>query len=311
MWRMVQEEKVSILGCSASYINYLRSLGSIPRTEYDLSSLREVSQTGSPLSSEGFEWVYREVKQDLHFNSISGGTDINGCFAGGAPILPVYPGELQGPGLGMRVNAYDEEGNPVKDRLGELVCEAPTPSMPLYFWNDVGNERYKEAYFEYYHPQGKNVWRHGDYVMIHSDTGGITFYGRSDAVLKASGVRIGTSEIYNVVEKLSEVADCLAVGQNWKGDQRIILFVKLAPNHQLSEGLKEKIRKALRQETSPKHVPSLILEVPDIPYTFNMKKVEIAVANIVNNRPVTNRDSLANPESLDFYVRLLPELQRE
>ncbi len=311
MWRMVQEEKVSILGCSASYINYLRSLGSIPRTEYDLSSLREVSQTGSPLSSEGFEWVYREVKQDLHFNSISGGTDINGCFAGGAPILPVYPGELQGPGLGMRVNAYDEEGNPVKDRLGELVCEAPTPSMPLYFWNDVGNEKYKEAYFEYYHPQGRNVWRHGDYVVIHSDTGGITFYGRSDAVLKASGVRIGTSEIYNVVEKLSEVADCLAVGQNWKGDQRIILFVKLAPNHLLSEGLKEQIRKALRQEASPKHVPSLILEVPDIPYTFNMKKVEIAVANIVNNRPVTNRDSLANPESLDFYVRLLPELERE
>jgi len=270
-----------------------------------------VSQTGSPLSSEGFEWVYREVKQDLHFNSISGGTDINGCFAAGAPILPVYPGELQAPGLGMKVNAYDEEGNPVKDRLGELVCEAPTPSMPLYFWNDVGNEKYKEAYFEYYHPQGRNVWRHGDYVVIHSDTGGITFYGRSDAVLKASGVRIGTSEIYNVVEKLSEVADCLAVGQNWKGDQRIILFVKLAPNHLLSEGLKEQIRKALRQEASPKHVPSLILEVPDIPYTFNMKKVEIAVANIVNNRPVTNRDSLANPESLDFYVRLLPELERE
>ncbi len=311
MWRMVYEEKISFMGCSASYINYLRSLGSIPREAYDLSSLREVSQTGSPLSSKGFEWVYREVKQDLHFNSISGGTDINGCFAGGAPILPVYPGELQAPGLGMKVNAYDEEGNPVKDRLGELVCEAPTPSMPICFWNDIGNERYKEAYFEYYHPQGKNVWRHGDYVVIHSDTGGITFYGRSDAVLKASGVRIGTSEIYNVVEKLSEVADCLAVGQNWKGDQRIILFVKLAPNHQLSEGLKEKIRKALRQEASPKHVPSLILEVPDIPYTFNMKKVEIAVANIVNKRPVTNRDSLANPESLDFYVRLLPELQRE
>jgi len=147
--------------------------------------------------------------------------------------------------------------------------------------------------------------------VIHSDTGGITFYGRSDAVLKASGVRIGTSEIYNVVEKLSEIADCLAVGQNWKGDQRIILFVKLAPNYQLSEGLKEKIRKALRQEASPKHVPSLILEVPDIPYTFNMKKVEIAVANIVNNRPVTNRDALAKPESLDFYVRLLPELEKE
>ncbi len=311
MWRMVQEEKITILGCSASYINYLRSIRARPGKSYDLSSLREISQTGSPLSSDGFEWVYREVKEDLHLNSISGGTDINGCFAGGAPILPVYPGELQAPGLGMKVNAYDEDGKPVVDRLGELVCEAPTPSMPLFFWNDPGNERYREAYFEYYRAKGKNVWRHGDYVMIHSETGGITFYGRSDAVIKASGVRIGTSEIYNVIEKLPEVADSLAVGQNWKGDQRIILFVKPAPNHHLSEDLKEKIRKALRKEASPKHVPALILEVPDIPYTFNMKKVEMAVANIVNNMPVTNRDALVNPESLDFYAELLPGLQKE
>ncbi len=311
MWKLVQEEKITVMGCSASYINYLRSLEARPGKVYDLSSLREISQTGSPLSSEGFEWVYKEVKEDLHLNSISGGTDINGCFAGGAPILPVYPGELQAPGLGMKVNAYDEDGNPVVDRLGELVCEAPTPSMPLFFWNDPGNERYREAYFEYYRAKGKNVWRHGDYVMIHSDTGGITFYGRSDAVIKASGVRIGTSEIYNVIEKLPEVADSLAVGQNWKGDQRIILFVKPAPNHHLSEDLKEKIRKALRKEGSPKHVPALILEVPDIPYTFNMKKVEMAVANIVNNMPVTNRDALVNPQSLDFYVELLPRLQKE
>ncbi len=309
MWKLVQEEKITILGCSASYINYLRSIGARPGEGYDLSSLREISQTGSPLSAEGFEWVYREVKKDLHFNSISGGTDINGCFAGGAPILPVYRGELQVPGLGMKINAYDENGNPVVDRLGELVCEAPSPSMPLYFWNDPDHERYREAYFEYFRHKGKRVWRHGDYVMIHSDTGGITFYGRSDAVIKASGVRIGTSEIYNVVEKLPEVADSLAVGQNWKGDQRIILFVKMAPNRHLSEDLKEKIRKALRKEASPKHVPALILEVPDIPYTFNMKKVEVAVANIINNRPVTNRDALANPESLDFYAQLLPQLQ--
>ncbi len=309
IWRLVQEEKITVLGCSASYINHLRRIGARPGKTYDMSSLREISQTGSPLSTEGFEWVYKEVKDDLHLNSISGGTDINGCFAGGVPVLPVYAGELQAPGLGMKVNVYDENGERVIDAMGELVCEAPAPPMPLYFWDDSNNQKYREAYFEYYRPKGKNVWRHGDYVMVHSDTGGFTFYGRSDAVIKASGVRIGTSEIYNVVEKLPEVADSLVVGQNWEGDQRIILFVKLAPNHRLSEDLKEKIRKVVREEASPKHVPALILEVPDIPYTLNMKKVEVAVANIVNNRPVTNRDALANPESLDFYTELLPLLQ--
>lgn len=308
MWRLVQEEKITVLGCSASYINYLRSVGAKPGKTYDLSSLREISQTGSPLSAEGFEWIYGEVKEDLHFNSISGGTDINGCFAGGTPTLPVYPGELQGPGLGMKINVYDENGKPIVEGMGELVCEAPAPSMPLYFWEDPEYKRYREAYFEYFRPNGKNVWRHGDYVMLHSETGGITFYGRSDAVIKASGVRVGTSEIYNVVEKLPEVADSLAVGQSWKGDERIILFVKLAPNNHLSKDLEEKIRKTLRVEASPKHVPALILEVPDIPYTFNMKKVETAVANILNNRPVTNRDALANPESLDFYMKILPQL---
>ncbi|HZY46438.1 MAG TPA: acetoacetate--CoA ligase, partial [Candidatus Bathyarchaeia archaeon] len=277
--------------------------------DYDLSSLKEISQTGSPLSAEGFEWVYQEVKGDLHLNSISGGTDINGCFAGGVPTLPVYAGELQGPGLGMKISVYDDNGKPVADSLGELVCEAPAPPMPLYFWNDPTWERYRDAYFEYYRAKGKNVWRHGDYVMLHSDTGGFTFYGRSDAVIKASGVRVGTSEIYNVVEKLPEIADSLAVGQNWAGDQRIILFVKLSPGHELTEDLREKIRGLIRAEASPKHVPALILEVPDIPYTLNMKKVEVAVANIVNNRPVTNRDALANPESLDYYTELLPQLQ--
>ncbi|TMI32820.1 acetoacetate--CoA ligase, partial [Candidatus Bathyarchaeota archaeon] len=309
MWKLVEREKIAILGCSASYINYLRSIGARPGREYNLASLREISQTGSPLSSEGFEWVYKEVKSDLHLNSISGGTDINGCFAGGAPILPVYAGQLQGLGLGMKVCAYDENGNAVTDRPGELVCEAPTPSMPLYFWDDPGDERYKEAYFEYYKPVGKNVWRHGDYIVVHSDTGGITFYGRSDAVIKTSGVRIGTSEIYNVVEKLSEIADSLAVGQNWKGDQRIILFVKLTPSCHLNGNLEQRIRTLLREKTSPRHVPALILEVADIPYTFNMKKVEVAVANIINNRPVANRDALANPESLHYYEDLLPKLR--
>jgi len=172
MWRLVQEENITILGCSASYINHLRTISAKPSKDYDLSSLREISQTGSPLSTEGFEWVYREVKADLHLNSISGGTDINGCFAGGVPILPVFGGELQAPGLGMKINVYDENGQPVVDRMGELVCEAPTPSMPLYFWDDPKNERYREAYFEYYRAKGKNVWRHGDFVLVHGDTGG-------------------------------------------------------------------------------------------------------------------------------------------
>jgi acetoacetyl-CoA synthetase len=311
MWRLIQDEKVSIFGCSATYLNYLRSEQTRPGTVYDLTSLREISQTGSPLSVEGFEWVYQEVKEDLHFNSIAGGTDINGCFACGTPTLPVHAGELQGPGLGMKVRAYDENGNPVTDREAELVCEAPSPSMPLYFWKDSGNERYREAYFNFYKAMGKNVWRHGDYIMIHSDTGGITFLGRSDSVLKPSGVRIGTGEIYSILERFPEIADSLVVGQNWKGDQRVILFVQLAAGSSLTEDLKAKIRKALRENASPRHVPALMLQTPSIPYTFNMKKVESAVRNIVNGKPVANRDALTNPESLEYYVKILPELQKE
>ncbi len=308
MWRLIQDERITIFGCSASYISYLQGQGVEPGKDYDLSSLREISQTGSPLSAEGFEYVYKEIKKDLHFNSISGGTDINGCFAAGSPTLPVYAGELQAPALGMKIKAYVEAGNPVVDEQGELVCEAPSPSMPLYFWNDPENERYREAYFTYY--PDKNVWRHGDYIIIHSDTGGITFLGRSDAVLKPSGVRIGTAEIYNVVEGLEEISDSLAIGQKWKGDQRVILFVKLAPEHNLTESLKNKIRKNLRRKASPRHIPALIIKVPDIPYTFNMKKVELAVKNIIHGKPVLNRDALINPESLDYFEKILPELQK-
>ncbi len=306
MWKMAQDEKVTIFGLSASYINYLRSQGLKPGKIYNLSPLREISQTGSPLSAEGFEYIYREIKEDLHFNSISGGTDINGCFAIGSPILPVHAGELQSPGLGMKVKAYDEKGKPIYDHLGELVCEAPAPPMPLYFWNDPNGEKYKNAYFEHY----PHVWRHGDYIVMHSDTGGITFYGRSDAVLKPSGVRIGTAEIYNVVEKLEEIADSLAIGQNWEGEQRIILFVKLAQGVSLTEELKNKIRKTLREKASPRHVPAIIMEMPDAPYTMNMKKVESAVTNILHGRPVLNRDALSNPEVLDYFERIVPELQK-
>ena len=306
MWKLNQDEKVTIFGCSASYIHYLKKENVSPGKDYDLSSLREISQTGSPLSVEGFEYVYREIKGDLHFNSISGGTDINGCFAAGSPILPVYAGELQSPALAMKIKAYDEKGNPIYDQQGELVCEVPSPSMPLYFWNDPDGYKYHQAYFDVY----PGVWRHGDYILIHKDTGGVTFYGRSDAVLKPSGVRIGTAEIYSQMEKLPEIADSLAVGQNYEGDQRVILFVKLASGFTLTDELKDKIRKTLRDNASPRHVPALILETPDIPYTLNMKKVESAVTNIINGRPVSNKDALINPSSLDYYEQILPQLQQ-
>jgi acetoacetyl-CoA synthetase len=305
MWKLIQDERITIFGCSASYLHFLKKENISPGRDYDLSLLREISQTGSPLSAEGFEYVYREIKPDLHFNSISGGTDINGCFAAGSPILPVYAGEVQGPALGMKIKAYDEKGSPIFNVQGELVCEAPSPSMPLYFWNDPDGSKYYKAYFDVY----AGVWRHGDYVLMHSDTGGITFYGRSDAVLKPSGVRIGTAEIYAQMEKLPEVADSLAVGQSYQDDQRVILFVKLAEGFTLTDELKNKIRKMLRENASPRHVPALILETPDIPYTLNMKKVESAVTNIVNGRAVTNRDALINPSSLDYFQQLMPELQ--
>jgi len=304
MWKLNQDEKVTVFGCSASYINFLSSEELKPGADYDLSSLKQISQTGSPLSAEGFEYVYNHIKNDLWFNSISGGTDINGCFCIGNPLSPVYAGQLQGPALAMKVNVYDEAGNPISDQQGELVCEAPAPSMPLYFWDDPDNRKYREAYFEVY----PGVWRHGDYVVRHSDTGGFTFYGRSDSVLKPSGVRIGTAEIYNQVENLDEIVDSLAIGQYWHGDQRVILFVKLAGGVSFTEELKQKIKKNLREKASPRHVPAVIMQVPDIPRTLNMKKVESAVTNIINGNPVTNRDALANPECLDFYESVAEEL---
>lgn len=306
MWKLIQDEQVTMFGTSASYINFIKSQGLKPGKDYDLSSLKEIWQTGSPLSPEGFEYVYREIKKDLWFNSSAGGTDINGCFFTGSPTSPVYAGELQFPALAMKVNVYDENGSPVLDKEGELVCEAPAPSMPLYFWNDPDNKKYKDAYFDVY----PNVWRHGDFIVINSETGGATFHGRSDAVLKPSGVRIGTAEIYNQVEKLPEIADSLAIGQSWKGDQRIILFVKLAEGYQLDDELRAKIVKTLRTKASPRHVPAKIIETPDIPYTHNMKKVESSVTNILRGKPVLNRDALSNPESLDFYEDL-KELQED
>ena len=299
-WRLIEEEGVTMFGTSASYINFLKSQGMSPGKDYDLSSLKEIWQTGSPLSPEGFEYVYNEIKKDVWFNSSAGGTDINGCFCTGSPTSPVYAGQLQFPALAMKINVYNEQGHGVVDEEGELVCEAPSPSMPLYFWNDPDNKRYHDAYFNVY----PNIWRHGDYITMDSETGGITFFGRSDAVLKPSGVRIGTAEIYNQVEGLEAIDDSLAIGQNWQGDQRVILFVKLAQGFDLTEELKGTIKKTLRQKASPRHVPTKIIETPDIPYTLNMKKVEGAVTNIIHGRPVLNRDALSNPESLDFYQDL-------
>ena len=306
MWQLIDDEKITFFGTSATYINLLKAQGFKPKEKFSLASLKSIGQTGSALSADGFEFVYRHIKSDVHFNSLSGGTDINGCFVIGSPILPVYAGELQSPALGMKVKAYDEKGTPIFDRQGELVCEAPAPSMPLYFWNDPDMKKYKDAYFAVY----PNVWRHGDYIEFYSDTKGITFYGRSDAILKPSGVRIGTAEIYNIVEKFPEIADSVAIGQNWEGDQRVLLFVKLAPGVALTDDLKNRIKITLRDKASPRHVPALIIDVPDIPYTFNMKKVESAITNIVNGRTVTNRDALVNPQSLDYFEKILPLVQK-
>jgi len=310
-FELIEKHKISIFGTSAAYIHYLMGLGVKPAEKYDLSALREISQTASTLSPEGFEYVYREIKKDLFFNSISGGTDINGCFAGAIPILPVYSGELQGRALAMKVESYLGKAEPVEDEQAELVCEAPAPSMPIYFWGDDENmTKYKAAYFDYYKDIGKTVWRHGDYIVIHSNTGGITFWGRSDAVLKPSGVRIGTAEIYNVVEQLPEIADSLVIGHKHSGDIRIVMFILLNEGYELNDDLKAKIKQILREKTSPRHVPKLIFQAPPdgIPYTFSNKKVEIAVTKIIHNMAVANRGALRNPESLDYYEKMRDEI---
>lgn len=297
LWKLAQDEKITIFGTSASYIGALENSGVRPGENYDLRSLKAVLSTGSPLCEEGFEYVYRDVKKALQLASISGGTDLNGCFALGNPMGPVYAGELQCRGLAMKVEVFDENGKSVTNQQGELVCTAPFPSMPIYFWNDPDNSKYHSAYFDVY----PNVWRHGDFIEI-NDHGGVVIYGRSDATLKPSGVRIGTAEIYRLVEQLEEIKDSLAVGQSWKNDIRVILFVQLAEGVNLTEELKTKIKKTLREKASPRHVPAKIITVPAIPYTLNMKKVEIAVNKTIHGQAVLNKDALRNPESLDYYA---------
>jgi acetoacetyl-CoA synthetase len=304
LWKLAQDEKITIFGTSARYIAAIEKEGVKARRDYDLKPLKAILSTGSPLPAEGFEYVYREVKDDLQLASIAGGTDINGCFALGNPIGPVYAGELQCRALGMKVEAFDEGGRPVKNQQAELVCTAPFPSMPIYFWNDPEGEKYRGAYFERY----PGVWHHGDFIEIREDTGGVIIYGRSDATLNPGGVRIGTADIYSIVETFDEVADSIVVGQDWENDVRVILFVKLAKGIQLTEDLLKKIKTVIRGNTTPRHVPAKIIEVGDIPYTINMKKVELAVKNVIHGKPVLNRDALANPEALDLYEDI-PELK--
>lgn len=304
IWKIIEKEKVTVFGLSASYIHMLMNQGFSPKDAVDLSCLKEISQTGSALSDDGWEYVYSKIKEDYFFNSIAGGTDINGCFAIANLLKPVVSSELQGPGLGMAVNCYDDEGKTIRDTEGELVCELPAPCMPLYFWNDADRSRYYDAYFGTF----EGVWRHGDYVNFHSDTGGISFCGRSDSVLKPSGVRIGTAEIYNQVEKLPEIEDSLAVGQDCSGDQRVILFVKLNPGEVYTPELEERIKTTLRVNASPRHVPALIYDVADIPKTMNGKKVESAVTNIFNGKDVTNRSALSNPQALEIYTDIFRKI---
>jgi acetoacetyl-CoA synthetase len=302
LWKLAQDEKITIFGTSARYLIEIERRGMAPREEYDLSSLKAILSTGSPLPAKSFKFVYQDIKEDILLSSISGGSDINGCFLAGNPIGPVYAGELQCRGLGMNVQAFNSEGRPVFNQKGELVCTTPFPSMPLYFWNDENNQKYYNAYFNVY----PNVWRHGDYIEI-TDTGAVV-YGRSDATLNPGGVRIGTAEIYRQIETIDEVEDSVVVGQNWENDVRVILFVKLAKGVELTNDLIGKIRTTIRKNASPRHVPAKIIAIGDIPYTLNMKKVELAVRNVIHNELVMNVDALVNPESLKLYENL-KELQ--
>jgi len=303
LWQMAQDEKISVFGTSAGYIEALKNAGVKPREQFDLTPLKSVLSTGSPLSDENFEFIYDHIKSDLQLASISGGSDLNGCFALGNPMGPVYTGELQCRGLGMAVYAYDDTGQPVVDQQAELVCTAPFPSMPIYFWGDEDGSKYHSAYFD----QFPGIWTHGDFIKV-TPRGGVIMFGRSDATLNPGGVRIGTAEIYRRLDAMPELDDSVVVGQSWNNDVRVILFVKLAPGYDLTGDLEAKIRADIRANASPRHVPAKIIACPDVPYTLNMKKVELAVKKVIEGKEVKNKDALKNPEALDFFDGL-PELQ--
>jgi acetoacetyl-CoA synthetase len=302
LWRMAEEERVTIFGTSAKYIAAMEKSSFVPAQSVDLSSLRTILSTGSPLLPDGFDYIYRSVKSDVLLASISGGTDIVSCFALGCPTRPVHRGEIQCRGLGMRVDIFDDEGRPVRGERGELVCTAPFPSMPVGFWNDPDGRKYRAAYFERF----PGVWHHGDYAAI-TEHDGLVIYGRSDAVLNPGGVRIGTAEIYAAVEGLEEVLEALAVGQDWQSDVRVVLFVRLQPGFSLDEPLRKKIRDTIRAHTTPRHVPAKVVAVADLPRTLSGKITELAVRNVIHGLPVKNVDALANPQALEHF-RDLPDL---
>ncbi len=302
LWRVAKDETVTVFGTSAKYLSALEKSGYRPAAHGGLDKLRCILSTGSPLLPSGFDYVYDSVKADVHLASISGGTDIVSCFALGAPTLPVRRGEIQCRGLGMAVEAFDDAGHRLVGEPGELVCTRSFPSMPVGFWNDPDEARYRAAYFERF----PGVWHHGDWIRI-TPQGGIVIYGRSDAVLNPGGVRIGTAEIYRQVEKLDDVVESLAVGQEWAGDQRIVLFVRLRDGVELDDALQTRIRAVIRENTSPRHVPAKILAVADVPRTLSGKIVELAVRDVVHGRPVRNTDALANPDALTLF-KDLPEL---
>ena len=295
-------EKMTVLGTSAKYVDAVRNRELSPIDSHDLSSVKAILTTGSVLAPESFDFVYERIKKDVCLSSISGGTDIMGCFLGGNPAGPVWRGELQTRALGMAVDVFDAAGRPARGERGELVCTSSFPSMPVSFWNDPDGSRYREAYFEVY----PGAWRHGDWCEL-TDHDGMIIHGRSDAVLNPGGVRIGTAEIYRQVEQLDEVEEGLAVGQEWRGDVRIVLFVRLREGLVLDDGLIGRIRARIRRNASPRHVPAKVLQVPDVPRTISGKITELAVREAIHGRPVRNTDAMANPEALDHY-RDRPEL---
>lgn len=304
LFDLAQEEKLTFFGVSAKYIDSLKKFKLEPKKTHDLSKLRTITSTGSPLSPEGFDYVYESIKSDLHLASISGGTDICGCFVMGNPIQPVYSGEIQGPALGMQMSVFDDEGKPAAaNEKGELVCLKSFPSRPLYFGSDPDNQKFKAAYFEKF----PNVWAHGDFAAI-TERGGCVIYGRSDATLNSGGVRIGTAEIYRIVEEFVPIQEAMAVAQEWDNDTRVILFVKLRDGYELTDSLISDIKYQLRAKASPRHVPAKIISAPELPRTKSNKLVELAVTEVINNREVKNIEALANPESLDWF-RNVTELQ--
>jgi acetoacetyl-CoA synthetase len=294
-----EAEKMTFFGASAKFIDAVRKIKLSPKKTHDLATIRTITSTGSPLMAESFEYVYTNIKEDVHLASISGGTDIISCFVLGNPNGPVYRGEIQAKGLGMAVEVFDQNGQPTHDSKGELVCTEPFPSKPLGFWNDPDGKKYHKAYFNRF----PNIWCHGDFAEI-TPHGGITIYGRSDAVLNPGGVRIGTAEIYRPVEAIEEVVECLATGYEKHGDVRIILFVRLQDGLTLTPELKDKIRDQIRKNTSPYHVPAEIIQVPDIPRTKSGKIVELAVREMIHGRPIKNLEALANPEALQYFEKL-------